>query len=158
MYTCNVMPFGPVNNPATFITFTHAIGSVWTDLACLQGLAINDNTNFTITVDDIFLGHKQCQTHSPCSNANFACAKRITYLLNTGKRFSFPKRVEFGGIDVCPNGNRQALSKFNLLHLWPDPVMVHDVTKLVGFSQFYSAFIPNFELLLSPLSEIMKLE
>ncbi len=53
-YTYNVMPFGPVNGPATFIAFMHDLGSVWTDLARSNGLDIGDDTNSTIIVNDVF--------------------------------------------------------------------------------------------------------
>ncbi len=58
----------------------------------------------------------------------------------------FPKRFEFVGIDVCLDGNRPAMSKHRLLKHWPQPEIVRDVVKLVGFAQFYSKFIPQFKL------------
>lgn len=50
------------------------------------------------------------------------------------------------------------MSKFELIRSWPDPLTVRDVAKLVGFGQFYSSFLPNFELLIGPLREVMKLD
>jgi hypothetical protein len=40
-WTYNVMPFGPVNGPLTFIAFIHDMDGTWKDLACSLGLAIN---------------------------------------------------------------------------------------------------------------------
>jgi hypothetical protein len=65
-----------------------------------------------------------------------------------------PKRFEFVGIDVCLDGNRPTMSKHQLLEHWPQPDIVGDVTKIVGFVQFYSKFIPQFELRIAPLCNL----
>jgi hypothetical protein len=41
--------------------------------------------------------------------------------------------------------------KHQLLEHWPQPEIIQDVAKNVGFAQFYSKFIPQFELHVSPL-------
>jgi hypothetical protein len=43
------------------------------------------------------------------------------------------------------------MSKHYFLEHWPQPEIASDVTKLVGFAQFYSKFIPQFELQIAPL-------
>ncbi len=48
------------------------------------------------------------------------------------------------------------MSKFELISLWPAPTTVRDIARLVGFGQFYSSFIPNFEIMIGPLHEVMK--
>ena len=74
--------------------------------------------------------------------------------LSLKKAKIFPARFEFVGVDVCSDGNRPARSKHVLLETWPDPIEVCDVAKLIGFGQFYSRFIPNFELRIAPLCSI----
>jgi hypothetical protein len=68
----------------------------------------------------------------------------------------FPKQFEFVGIDVCPEGNRPAMSKHQLLQHWPLPYIVRNVAKFVGLMKFYSCFIPNFEVRITPLREILQ--
>jgi hypothetical protein len=46
------------------------------------------------------------------------------------------------------------MSKHQLLKHWPLPEIIRDVAKFVGFAQFYSKFIPNFELRISPLHDL----
>jgi hypothetical protein len=58
--------------------------------------------------------------------------------LSLKKSFIFPKRFEFVGNDVCPDGNRPAQSKHQLLQSWPSPEIVRDVAKFIGFAQFYT--------------------
>ena len=55
---------------------------------------------------------------------------------------------------MCSNGNRPAMSKHQLLEHWPPHETIRDVAKFVGFAQFYSKFIPNFELRISPLCDL----
>ncbi len=74
--------------------------------------------------------------------------------LSLGKSHIFPKRFEFVGINVCSDGNRPAMSKHQLLEHWPQPEIIHDVAKIVGFTQFYSKFIPQFELRISLLRNL----
>jgi hypothetical protein len=46
------------------------------------------------------------------------------------------------------------MSKHQLLEHWPQPEIIRDVAKIVGFAQFYSKFIPQFELRISPLCNL----
>ena len=48
------------------------------------------------------------------------------------------------------------MSKHKLLKHWPIPEFVWDVASFVGFLQFYSKFIPNFEIRVEPLRRIME--
>jgi hypothetical protein len=56
------------------------------------------------------------------------------------------------------DGNPPSQSKHTLLTTWSAPKTVHDVAKFIGFAQFYSRFIHNFELCVAPLCEITKQE
>ncbi len=71
-WTYNVMPFGPINGPSTFIAFIHNVDSTWKDLAHLCGLSIDKDKNINISVDDILswartllsaLLYMECQIH-----------------------------------------------------------------------------------------------
>ena len=72
------------------------------------------------------------------------------------KSHFFPKLFEFVGIDVCHESVCPAQSKFMLLKTWSAPEFVRDVTKFIGFAQFYSRFIPNFEMRVAPLRTVTK--
>ena len=50
------------------------------------------------------------------------------------------------------------MSNHQLLVHWPTPVIIRNVAKFVGFLDFYSRFIPNFKMHISPLREIMREE
>jgi hypothetical protein len=70
----------------------------------------------------------------------------------------FPKRFQFVGIDLSANGNFPAMLKHNLLRHWPIPELVLNAASFFGFLQFYSNFIPHFEVRLLPLCKIMSRE
>ncbi len=117
---------------------------------------MDEDTNTNIIVDDIFSYNKTLQMALTYMECQLLVAQSQNLSLSLTKSSIFPKRVEFVGIDVCPNGNRPAMSKHQLLIHWPKPVVVRDAAKYVGFLQFYSCFIPNFEVRISPLREIMR--
>ncbi len=52
-WTYNVMPFGPTNRPATFVSFIYDIDSIWKMLATSCGIRIGDTTNMRIIINDI---------------------------------------------------------------------------------------------------------
>jgi hypothetical protein len=52
-WTYNVMTFGPVNSPTTFIAFILDVDSLWKSLARQHGITINKDTNTNIIVDNI---------------------------------------------------------------------------------------------------------
>ena len=57
---------------------------------------------------------------------------------------------------MCDDGNRPAQSKFMLIKTWPAPEFVRDIAKFIDFAQFYSRFIPNFEMRAAPLRALIK--
>jgi hypothetical protein len=145
------MPFGPTNGPAMFIQFIHDVDSQWKVLALKSGLVIDNNTNTKIIIDDIFSWEKllaEALVYMECQL--WICfAYRLS--LSLLKSHIFPKRFEFVGIDICLDGNCPVMSKHQLLEHWPQPDIVRDVARIVGFVQFYSKFIPQFELQIAPL-------
>jgi len=157
-WTYVVMPFGPVNGPATFIAMIHDLNSVWKALAKSVGLPIDDDTNTNIIVDDIFNWAKTFANALKYIECQLRVCKAYRLTLSLKKNHFFRKRFEFVGIDVSIDGNPPAMSKHELLRHWPSPELVRDVASFVGFLQFYSKFIPFFEVRSLPLRIIMERE
>ncbi len=154
-WTYTVMPFGPTNGPATFISFIHDVDSQRKVLAALCGISIDEQTNTRIIVDDIVnhgldlstsLRYMECQLH---------ICQAYCLSLSLNKSFIFPKQFEFIGNDMCPDGNRPMQSKHQLLTTWPHPELVRDIAKFIEFVQFYSKFIHHFELRVTPLRKLV---
>jgi hypothetical protein len=152
------MPFGPMNGPATFINFIHDIDSIWKELTQQRGIQINKDTNTKIIVDDIV----SWADHIHHALAYMRCQLQVCQAYNLSpnlrKSYFFPARFKFVGIDVCKDGNHLPQSKHSLLKTWPAPEFIRDVAKLIGFAQFYSRFIPNFEMRVAPLHIVCKQE
>jgi hypothetical protein len=87
-------------------------------------------------------------------NASFKSVTHTLLSLSLKKSLIFPKRFEFVGNDVCPDGNCPAQSKHDLLSTWPKPEIVHDVTKFIEFVQFYSIYLHHFKLRITPLRKL----
>jgi len=153
------MPFGPINGPSTFIAFIHNVDATWKDLARSCGLTIDEDLNRNVIVDDILSWATTLRKALLFIECQLRVAQSQNLSLSLKKSFIFPQRVEFVGVDVCvdvcADGNRPAQSKHKLLHHWRTPEVVRDIAKFVGFMQFYSRFIPNFEVRIMKMHSIM---
>jgi hypothetical protein len=152
------MPFGPINGPAMFVTMIHDVDSVWNKEAKSKGIHVGSGVGTTIIIDDILnwawsftmaLAYIRCQLRM---------CKAYQLTLSLQKSHFFLNHLEFVRINVSPDGNRPAMSKHELIKHWPIPELVHDVTSFVSFLQFYSEFIPNFEIRVEPLRRLMDRE
>jgi hypothetical protein len=150
-WTYNIMPFGPINGPATFIAFIQDVDSSWRELAKLYSISTDEDTNTNIIVDNILSWAKSMHTalvYMECQSKIYQ-SQNLSFILK--KSQIFPKRFKFVGIDVCPDGNRPAMSMHQVLHHWLLPVIICNVAKFVVFMQFYSCFIQNFKVRIAPL-------
>ncbi len=145
------MPFGPTKGPATFITFIHNISSQWKAMAQQKGLIIDDDTNTKIIINNIFSWGKSLSMDLIYIECQLCVCKVYQLSLSLRKSHIFPKHFKIFGIDICSDKNCPAMSKHHLLEHWPQPETVCDVTKIIGFAQFYSKLIPQFEIQIAPL-------
>ncbi len=148
------MPFGPTNGPATFINFIYDVDSQWKALATSEGITIGDDTNTRIIVDDIVSHGHTIETSLRYMECQLRVCRLYRLSLSLKKSFIFPQHFEFVGNDVSPDGNRPAQSKHQLLASWPQPEIVRDIAKFIGFAQFYSVYIHHFDMCIAPLHEI----
>jgi hypothetical protein len=118
-------------------------------------LSVGTNVDTKIIIDNIINWAKSFDQALQYIECQLRVAKAYRLTLSLKKSHFFPKRFEFVGIDVSPDGNRPAMSKHDLLKHWSTPTIVRDVASFVGFLQFYSKFIPCFELRAEPLQNIM---
>ena len=52
-WTYNIMPFGPTNGPAMFVTMIHDVDSVWKEEATSRGIQIGCGVGTTIIINNI---------------------------------------------------------------------------------------------------------
>jgi hypothetical protein len=139
------------NGPATFISMIYDLDSQWKALATSVGITMRNNTDTRIIVDDII-------NHGPTINISLLymeCQLKVCMAyrlsLSLKKSHIFPRRFEFVGNDVSPDGNWPAQTKHQLLESWPHPEIVQEIAKFISFAQFYSVYIYHFELRIAPL-------
>jgi hypothetical protein len=149
-WTYTVMHFDPTNGPATFINFIHDVDSQWKALAQKSGVVIINDTIQNI-INNIFSWAKLLEAALLYIECQLCVCQIYQLSLSLGKCHIFSKRFEFVGIDVCSDGNHPAMSKHQLLEHWPQPEIIRDIAKIVGFAQLYSKFNPLFELCIIPL-------
>ena len=157
-YTYRVMPFGPVNGPATFVIFVHDCQADWNDMAISQGVDVGNDTGSTIIIDDIHGRGFNWEHSLVYFKCQLAVCMRRRLSLNLKKCHLFTPRFEFVGHDIADDGNHPAESKFDLVKNWPDPITVRDVAGLIGFGQFYSGYIPFFKLRIKSLRQLCRLD
>ena len=93
----------------------------------MMGIEINNDTNTRIIVDDIVNHGQDLATSLLYMECQLQVCQAYRLSLSLKKSFIFPKRFEFVGNDVCPDGNRPAQSKHQLLQSWPPPEIVRNV-------------------------------
>ena len=91
--TYTVMPFGPTNGPATFITFIHDLDCVWKEHACSNGIPIDDDTNTKIIVDDIISWARQLEYALAYMRCQLKVCQAYNLSLTLCKSHFFPKTL-----------------------------------------------------------------
>ena len=77
-------------------------------------------------------------------------------MLSVKKCILYKDKMKFVGHDVCDDGNRPAQSKRKLIENWPKFRIVRDLHSFMGFMNFFSYYIPNMELRVRGIRELMK--
>jgi len=90
-WTYNVMPFGPVNSPSTFIAFIHDMDRTWKNVACSLGFVINKDMNTTIIVDNIVSWAKQVNQALLYMECQLCVCQSQNLSLSLKKSHIFPK-------------------------------------------------------------------
>jgi hypothetical protein len=90
-WTYNVMPFGPVNRPSTFISFIHDMDGTWKDVARSLGLTINEDINTMIIVDDIVSWARQADQALAFMECQLRVCQSQNLSLSLAKSHIFPK-------------------------------------------------------------------
>jgi hypothetical protein len=154
--TYNVMPFGPTNGPATFVTMIHDVNSVWKETAKSEGINVGSFVDTTNIINNIMNWAKSFEVALKYIVCQLRTCKGYHLTLCLKKSHFFTKRFEFVGINVSSDGNQPAMLKHELLKHWPIPELVRNVASFVGILQFYSKFIPHFEIRVKPFWRIIE--
>jgi hypothetical protein len=100
-WTYNVMPFGPTNGPAIFVSFIYDIDSVWKKLTTSHGVLIGDTMNTRIIINDIVSWLSTVDYALEYIRCQLKVCQPYRLSLNLRKSHFFPEHFKFVGINVC---------------------------------------------------------
>ena len=161
-----VMPMGALNSSSIFVAMAADLKAAWDELAASRNIDtskvntalrgqdaphdLHESYGSDVIVDDILLYAEDVDILM----AYFECAleilqhHRVTVKLKKCK-FLHPI-IEFVGVDITPNGNSPARSKFPAFEKLPPPETWADLRILIGMFGFYQEFIPLFQTRIAP--------
>ena len=67
-----------------------------------------------------------------------------------------PSQVEFVGLDLLPEGNAPASSKYAAIRELSKPILFGDLHMLIGLFGFYYRWIPWYEDIIAPWRKVLK--
>ena len=153
-YTC--MPFGLGNAPTIFVTMIYDLKNDWDEeLVDTFTFSVDESNNSTIIIDDNFTFSENHEIALCQLEAILMISRRHNLSWKLKKCYFFPIQVEFVGHDLTHEGNMTAQSKDILLNNWTRPTTVRDVSSFLGFGNFYSRYIPHFEIRVQNLRKII---
>jgi hypothetical protein len=155
-YRYLVMPFGLKNAPAIFVMIMHKLRSLWNEISLSKGIPIDDSNNTRIIIDDTFAFSESFTGLMVILRAIATVCRAYRLSLKLSKASFLPDVVEFVGVDVSVTGNMPATSKQVTLQNWSKPSTVRDIASFIGFTLFYSRWIPYFELRISGLRDLVR--
>jgi hypothetical protein len=93
-WTYTVMPFGPTNGPATFISMIYDLDSQWKALATSVGITVGDDTDTRIIVDDIVSHGPTIDISLLYMECQLRICKAYRLSLSLKKSFIFPEHSQ----------------------------------------------------------------
>jgi len=136
------LPFGLCSAPACFQNILQKILMPELGKSCC------------VYIDDIIIFGATKKQH----DENFV--RVIKLLKDSGmkispKKFVFSKpSVKFLGHVISEEGISTDPEKVKCIKEWPKPVIMRDLTKFIGFVNYYRKFVPNFVHIIAPLEDV----
>lgn len=138
-----VMPFGVQGAPATFQRFMDDI------FYQLRGQCV------IVYLDDILVYSKTIEEHSVHVSKVLHVLKTNTLKINADKSEFYVYETEFLGHVLKPGAIGMQPAKIEVIENWPTPKSVKQVQSLLGFTNFYRQFIPNYTQLVLPIQKLV---
>ena len=155
-YQWKVMPFGLRNAPAIFIAMMHDLKALWDILQEQKGVPTDHDNGTTIIVDDNLIFARTLKNALIIFECVCIIAMKYHLTWKLKKAQFFPKEIEFVGVDIAISGNSPARSKFNRLNSLPRPSCSRESMAFLGFTGFYSVWIPYYEHKINHIRESTK--
>ena len=144
LYEYLVMPFGLANAPSSFQNYINDALKGYLDEFC------------TAYIDDILIFSDSLEEHQ------VHVKKVLQRLLDAGLQIDIKKcefhvqSVKFLGMIVTTSGIKMDPSKLEVIQNWQTPTNSKDVSRFIGFVNFYRRFIKGFGSIVMPMTDLMK--
>ncbi|KAK3513350.1 hypothetical protein QTP70_012355 [Hemibagrus guttatus] len=123
-YEYLVMPFGLTNAPAMFQSL---INEVFQDML---------NRNVIAYIDDILIYSTSFDEHVRHIQVVLACLQRHQLYVKLEKCEFHRATIKFLGYMISQQGVKMDLSKVHAVTEWPEPTMVKELQRFLGFANF----------------------
>ncbi|KAG0433987.1 Retrovirus-related Pol polyprotein from transposon 17.6, partial [Dictyocoela muelleri] len=142
-YVFRRMPFGLCNAPTTFQTAMNMI--------------FNDTENVLAYMDDILIYTNTVDQHKRVLKEVFEKMKDHNVSINFDKSKFFKTEIEFLGHRIDKNGITPCLSKLESYENFR-PRSKKQLQRLLGFINWFRAFVPNLSILTAEMYEKLKIK
>jgi hypothetical protein len=152
-----VMPFGPMNGPATYTAMMFELREEWMSLflerhpehakfVADSRTIIDDILNWS-TDPDAFLDLFEC-----------ICIVFLKYRVSfrLDKCEFFKDRFDYVGHDITSAGNCPAQSKYDLIQDWPRPATAKSLLSFISLCSFYQRYVPWFEVGIKEMRKMLR--
>ena len=152
------MPMGALNSHAVFCAIMDKLKKEWNSNFSFDNASASISADGEVIVDDVFLHADTIPGLLAYFKAVCQVLKKYRVTVNLKKCRFLCKKAEFVGIDVGPDGNLPAESKFPALKeiISHPPVTATDVLAIIGFFGFYQEWIPYYEARVSKWRQYKK--
>lgn len=144
VYHFTRVPFGLVNSGAALIQ-------------CIdQVLGRSRATEVLTYVDDVVLFSKDQESHLAAIEQFLLVCKNNNIVLNLEKSFFFVTRIMFLGYVLDTKGVHLSQDKLALIDAIPPPRNLKQLRGVLGTTNYYSRFCPNYAMVIHPLLKLLK--
>ncbi|KAL0168410.1 hypothetical protein M9458_036632, partial [Cirrhinus mrigala] len=143
-YEHRVMPYGLSNSPSIFQNF---MNEIFRDML---------NHFVIIYIEDILIYSPNLKEHQG-HVTRVLRRLREHHLYLKGEKCEFHKStIHFLGYMIIPEGVQMDQRKVEADRDWPQPTIVKELQRFLGFANFYRRFIFHFSQLSAPLTSMLK--
>lgn len=144
LYEYQVMPFGLANAPSSFQNYINDTLKGYLDDFC------------TAYIDDILIFSQNCEEHQIHVKKVLSRLQKAGLQIDIKKCEFHVKSVKFLGLVITTEGIKMDPTKLQAIYNWPKPNNAKEISRFIGFINFYRRFIKNFGSIVMPLTDLMK--
>lgn len=143
-YEYQVMPYGLANKPAVFQSF---INEIFRDLL---------NQYVIAYIDDILIYSRSEAEHINHVKTVLTRLLKNHLYVKADKCEFHVKQTSFLGYHISHQGDKMDEAKVKAVMEWPQPSIIKELQRFLGFANFYRRFIRNYSMVASTLASLLK--